>query len=245
MNNDDVQPSKYQVFVESILKKGITGAGPFKGAQIIADEALRHSKNDPEKAIQKIIRTHVTMVSASGFAFGMGGLPAQLVGIPADLTAFYVYATRMVTAIAILRGYDPNSEEVRTAISVSLIGAFGTENLAKMGIQIGNKAAMAALKKVPGKVLSNINKKVGFRLLTKFGEKGVINLGKAIPFVGAGVGASVNGVSLKTISRYAKHNFAPFNEQTFENVGEEYIYVDEDDNIVVAEIIEDESPMKK
>lgn len=40
------------------------------------------------------------------------------------------------------------------------------------------------VKKIPNEVIKNINQKVGFRLLTKFREKGVINLGKCIPLVG-------------------------------------------------------------
>ena len=31
-----------------------------------------------------------------------------------------------------------------------------------------------------------MNKAVGFRLLTKFGQTGLVNLGKAIPLVGGG-----------------------------------------------------------
>jgi hypothetical protein len=33
-------------------------------------------------------------------------------------------------------------------------------------------------------ILKKINQKVGFRLVTKFGEKGIINLSKLIPVVG-------------------------------------------------------------
>ncbi|MDK2586621.1 hypothetical protein QOZ83_12185 [Romboutsia sedimentorum] len=40
------------------------------------------------------------------------------------------------------------------------------------------------VKKIPNEVIKNINQKLGFRLLTKFREKGVINLGKCIPLVG-------------------------------------------------------------
>jgi hypothetical protein len=66
---------------------------------------------------------------------------------------------------------------------------------------------MAALKKLPGKVLIEINKKVGFRLVTKAGTKGVVNLGKLVPFVGGGVGATVNAVGMRTVATYAKSNF--------------------------------------
>lgn len=37
------------------------------------------------------------------------------------------------------------------------------------------------IKKIPGTVLIKINQKVGWRLLTKFGEKGTVNLVKLVP----------------------------------------------------------------
>jgi hypothetical protein len=47
--------------------------------------------------------------------------------------------------------------------------------------------------------LIEINKKVGYRLLTKFGTKGSINLVSGIPLVGGGVGAGVNVVAINQI----------------------------------------------
>lgn len=36
-------------FTEKILERGITGKGPFKGSQQIADEALKYAHGDAEK----------------------------------------------------------------------------------------------------------------------------------------------------------------------------------------------------
>jgi len=93
-------------------------------------------------------------------------------------------------------------------VLLTLLGSAGAGIAAEVGAQIGTKAAMAALKKLPGHLLTAINKKVGFRLLTKFGEKGAINLVKLVPLVGGGVGAGINAVAMRTVGRYAKRNFA-------------------------------------
>ena len=55
------------------------------------------------------------------------------------------------------------------------------------------------VKKIPGKTLTAINRKVGFRFVTKFGEKGIINLGKVVPVLGAFVGGGMDVASTRLI----------------------------------------------
>lgn len=70
-------------------------------------------------------------------------------------------------------------------------------------MELGVKFAKAMVKKIPGKVLTKINQKVGFRLLTKFGTTGVVNLGKAIPGVGAVFGGGLDFFETKIIANRA------------------------------------------
>ncbi len=131
----------------------------------------------------------------------------MVVSVPADVISFQILSTRMTAGIAHLRGYDVNSEYVRSLVLVSLLGASGTEVMSKVGIEAGTKAATAALKKLPGHALVRINQAVGFRLVTKFGERGVVNLVKVIPILGGGIGAGVNIAGINMLSGYAKRNF--------------------------------------
>ena len=71
-----------------------------------------------------------------------------------------------------------------------------------MGIQL-----RISLKKLPGEVLKKINKAVGFRLFTKFGKTGVVNLHKMIPVLGGVVGGSVDALSTYSIAKAAKALF--------------------------------------
>lgn len=202
------QAGHAEAAIKWILSSGLEGRGPMKGARQVAEEHLAQH-HDPEKAIAKLIRTHTRMVGTTGLVTGLGGLTTLAVTVPADLMTFYAMAARCAGAIAHIRGYDIDSDEVRSLILISLLGAAGVGILADVGVQAGNKAALAALKKLPGKVLTKINQKVGFRLFTKFGEKGVVNLVKVVPLVGGGVGATVNVAALRTIGQYAKLNFPP------------------------------------
>lgn len=201
-----------QAVVQKILSWGVDGVGPIKGAEQIAAEHLE-AHGDPERAIARLIATHTRIVAATGFATGFGGFTVAAVTLPADVTALYASAARCAGAIAVLRGYDVRSEEVRSVIVLTLIGSAGAAVVADIGAQLGTKSALAVLKKVPGKVLIEINKKVGFRLLTKFGTKGVINLGKFVPVAGGVLGAGVNVATIRGVSQFAKHNFPALEEE--------------------------------
>lgn len=70
-------------------------------------------------------------------------------------------------------------------------------------VQMRTKSLTAAIKKIPGAALTKINQKIGFRFLTKFGEKGAINLGKLVPIAGGLIGGGVDIASTIVISRNA------------------------------------------
>ncbi len=195
-----------EALVDKLLRFGIDGAGPWKGARTTADEALDASA-DVEQAIKKLIATHRRFVGVTGFATGFGGLATMAVTVPADVVSFQVTSTRMIAGIAHLRGHDLSSEYTRSLVLVCLLGASGTQVMSEAGIQLGTKAATSALRKLPGHMLVRLNQKVGFRLVTKFGQKGVVNLVKVIPVLGGGIGAGVNVTGISLLAGYAKRNF--------------------------------------
>ena len=197
-----------QAVVTKVLDTGIDGVGFMDGAVEVAEEHLR-TCGDVEQAVDRLVASHARIVAASGFAAGLGGFITLPVTIPADMTVLYAYSARCAAGVAHLRGYDVHTDEVRSMVLISLLGSAGGAVLADAGIKIANKSAMAALKKLPGRVLIDINKKVGYRLITKFGEKGVINLGKVVPLAGGPVGASVNVVTMRAVGKYARRNFPP------------------------------------
>jgi hypothetical protein len=193
--------------VEQIQRGGIDGVGPLKGAEAIAAEALAATDGDIEKAIARLIRTHARLAGSAGFITGVGGLITLPVAIPASVGSTYMLAARMTAAIAHLRGYDIKSDDVRSTVLITMLGSSGAEVLKDVGIQAGQKSVAAVLKKVPGTFFIRINKAVGFRLVTKAGTKGVLNMTKIVPLVGAPIGAGMEVASIRAIAVYAKRNF--------------------------------------
>jgi hypothetical protein len=115
----------------------------------------------------------------------------------------------MCAGIAHLRGYDIGTEEVRSTILVSLLGSAGASTLKRAGVEIGRRSTAVALQRIPARLLTEINKRVGYALLAKAGEKGVVNMAKLVPFVGGPIGAAVDGIGCRTIATFALRTFAP------------------------------------
>jgi uncharacterized tellurite resistance protein B-like protein len=118
----------------------------------------------------------------------------------------------MIAAIAHLGGYDVRNDKVKTLIYICLVGESAKDILKDVGIQIGLKTGKKLVTSIPGKMLVKINQMVGFKLATKFGTKGAINLVKIIPLFGGIVGGTINGITTNIIGNYARETFIKTNK---------------------------------
>lgn len=195
--------------VQGVLSHGVDGLGPMSSSVELAEEYRRDSSYAGLDArVDACIRWEVAKNCGTGFVTGLGGLITLPVTIPASMyTAWFVQA-RLAGAIANLYGYSTQEERVRTFILLSLIGDAGREVMKQAGVQLGNKVAMKAVQAIPGKVLIEINKKIGFRLITKAGEKGIVNVAKLVPLAGGVVGGAVDGATCMGVGKTAKGIFA-------------------------------------
>lgn len=165
----------------------------------------KHSSND--KAIKSLIRWQQGKTGTNGFVAGLGGIIVLPVAIPANLASVMYMQMRMIAAIANIRGYDLKDDQVQTFVYACLTGQSVSELVKQGGIKIAQKVGEAQIKRIPGEVLKQINQKVGFRLVTKFGEKGVINLGKMVPLLGGVVGGAFDASSTYLIGKAAEKTF--------------------------------------
>ncbi|MFD1775435.1 EcsC family protein [Paenibacillus rhizophilus] len=188
-------------------EKAVTGGIPGTSDAYELAEEFSQKKGDLNVQISSLIRWQNTKSATSGFLTGLGGIVTLPAAIPANLASVLYIQLRMIAAIAVMSGRDVKEDQVRTMAYLCLCGNGITDILKDVGIVVGKKAAESALRGLSGKVLININKKVGFRLLTKFGTKGVINLSKMIPLVGGVTGAVFDGVSTNVVGNTARRLF--------------------------------------
>lgn len=186
--------------------KALNGLSGTDTAEELANSYLRKAKSI-EEAADSLIRWQTSKSATSGFLTGLGGLVTLPAAIPANLASVLFVQMRMIAAIAHMGGYDLQDDKVKSFVYMCLCGNGVKDILKDLGIVIGQKLTKAAIQKISGSVITKINQKVGFRLLTKFGTKGVVNLGKMIPLAGGLIGGTADGVSTAAIGKVAKKLF--------------------------------------
>ena len=168
----------------------------------LANNYLEKDKNI-ETAAKKFIKYQIAKCTTSGFVSGLGGLITLPVAIPANVGSVMYVQMRMIACTAYMAGFELNSDQTQTFVYACLAGVSVNALVKQAGIKFGLKFTNGLIKKIPGKVLTKINQKVGFRFITKFGSKGIINLGKLVPGVGAVIGGGLDLVETKVISARA------------------------------------------
>lgn len=187
--------------------KAINGLPGMETANELAYKYINKA-NSIDEAIDNFINWQQAKCATSGFITGIGGIITLPVAIPANISSVIYIQIRMIATIACMKGYDLKDDQVKTLVYVSLTGQAAADILKQVGINIGSKISINLIKKMPIEIIKQINKKVGFRLITKFGEKGVINLGKCVPIVGGIIGGAVDAVGTRTIGKTAKEVFS-------------------------------------
>ncbi|MBZ6006679.1 EcsC family protein [Paraclostridium bifermentans] len=206
MGENKLTEFKLMQVLDWSYEKAVNGLPGMETAEELANKYISKSSSIDD-AIDQFISWQQAKCATSGFITGLGGIITLPVSVPANISSVIYIQTRMIATIANMRGYDLKDDQVRTLVYVSLTGQSAADILKQSGIKIGTNVAKSLVKKIPGEVIKNINQKVGFRLLTKFGQTGVINLGKCIPLVGGVIGGTVDAIGTRTIGKTAKKVF--------------------------------------
>lgn len=200
-----------------------------KVSQSVEDMAEDYLKKyqTKEESCKAMLKNQIAKCTTSGFITGFGGIITMPVTLPANVGSVMYVQMRMIACVAYMAGYELNSDQTQTFVYACLAGVAVNELIKQAGIKFGVKFANGLIKKIPGKVLTKINQKVGFRFITKFGTKGIVNLGKMLPGVGAVIGGGLDLVETKVIADRA---YKWFFMGDFSEVSKE-----EEDNIIDIE----------
>jgi len=203
---NELTESKIQQALEWAYDKALNGIPGTGTAEELAAQ-YEKSNDSAIDAANSLIRWQNTKAATSGFLTGLGGIVTLPVSIPANVASVLYLQLRMIAAIACIGGHDPRDDRVKALAYACLAGSAMKDILKDAGIVIAQKVAINSIKSISRTTIVNINKAIGFRLVTKFGTSGVINLGKAVPFLGGIVGATFDSVTTNLVGNVARDTF--------------------------------------
>lgn len=208
-DEDYKEPEKLSALMTALnwaYDKAVNGIPNFDRAEDLANDYLAETHSTDE-AIDRLISWQIGKAGTAGFVTGLGGIITLPIAIPANLMSVLWIQIRMIAAIAHIRGCDIRSDQVKTLVLTCLAGTSVTDILKEFGINVGSKFGQQAIAGISGSTLIRINRAVGFRLITKAGSTGAVNLSKILPFLGGLVGGTVDAFVTRAIGATAKNTF--------------------------------------
>jgi hypothetical protein len=193
--------------LDYVYEKAVNGIPGFETAESMAEDYIKNHPYDPKLSSNKLVRWQIAKAGTAGFLSGIGGIITLPVAIPANMASTLYIQTRMIAAIAVIGGHDVRDDRVKTLIYMCLTGSAMSDIAKDFGIKVGAKFAENAIKNISGKTITKINQAIGFRLITKFGTTGAVNLGKMVPLLGGMLSGCFDSVTTKIIGEIAIKTF--------------------------------------
>lgn len=206
MSKIEITQEQVMSILEACYAKVVNGLPGTNDCEALAEEYLA-KYGSKEVAVQHLIKNQITKCTASGFITNVGGMITLPIALPANIASVMYMQMRMIATIAVMGGYNVTDDEVQTLVFICLVDTSMVDLCKKAGIDVAVKTTTALIKKIPGTFLTTINRLIGFRFITKFGTKGVINLGKMAPIVGGFVSGGMDFVTTKRIAKRAYKMF--------------------------------------
>jgi hypothetical protein len=174
------------------------------------------NNNEIEDQVNSFINWQCAKIGAGSFASGLGGIITLPIAIPSSVALNLYINVRLVAGIAYLGGHDVKNDNVKTVVLATLVGSSVQEVLKSVGASIASNGSKQLLSKVSSATLRDINKIVGYRLLSKAGSTSIINLSKFIPIVSGLVSSGIDIYLTKKIAQIAKGVFIKEDQITAE-----------------------------
>lgn len=194
--------------LNNIYNLAVTGNGSFGDSiQELADEYVeRYGRT--EKAIDKMVSNQRLKCTATGFVTGLGGFVTLPITIPADIASSLYIEIRMIAAVAAIRGYDINSDEVKTLVYLCIVGNSVGDVLKQAGLKsLTNYTAKVLIPKISKSIAAKVAENVGNKLLLKTSTKVLPKLGKMVPVIGGVVSGAYNYAEVSAFAKVARNRF--------------------------------------
>ncbi|MEA5573801.1 hypothetical protein [Calothrix sp. UHCC 0171] len=135
---------------------------------------------------------------------GIGNGLIGLAGIPSDVAITLYSQVKLASTLLTIYGIDVTNNYAKPLVLAAAAGVTISEFANKLGTQAAQKAIQRALMAIPGKTFAEINKVLGIKLISKAGERTLLNVATVVPVIGSGVSGTINGVMMNACGHSVK-----------------------------------------
>ncbi|HEX8297619.1 MAG TPA: EcsC family protein [Rubricoccaceae bacterium] len=191
--------------LDRLYPRALDGLPGLPPPTVLAAE-VRMGDGDFDDHFDRLVRRHVAITTAAGFASGLGGWLTLPVVLPANLAGVALVQLHMVASVAALAGHDPAAPHVREQVLGCLIGIAPEDPArdadAETMDRVGLKLAEKGLKLVVSGALRTARWGA-----TKVAEGVQSRVLRGIPLVGGVIGAVSDGYVTMQVARTARDTF--------------------------------------
>lgn len=206
MKNGIINQALLSKTLDWAYSKATTGFMGVDSAYQLGDEYLKLNGAIDYK-VNSLIKWQVAKSGTSGFLGSVGGLMVMPFAMPANIASVMYIQIRMIAAIAYMGGHDLKDDRVKSMIYICMAGNGAKEIAKEFGIKASERFLQSMAKDLSMRTVSEVNQKVGQKLLVKFSEKGASSITKVVPIVGGIIGGTFDAVSTNMVGKIAQKTF--------------------------------------
>lgn len=199
-----------EAITQWLLNLSLSGFGPLESAEALASRYRNdpHLKNDASR-IDAMVRGEANKSFATGLLTSLPVPLAMPAMVPMSLLATWLIQARMVAAMAILLGHDPDSLWVRTTVLLALDDARTPQALKDAGLNPGQWAAMGMAQHLGQPLLQNLWRKAGEALVARAARRGWSRVGRFVPVLGAIVAGGLDAYGCRQVAARSRSLIVP------------------------------------
>ena len=195
-------------FVLDRLYPSVLNGVPGLGTPRERAAEARAAGGSRDDQVDRLVRRHIALSGAAGFASGLGGWIVLPVVLPANLATVATVQLHMAASVAALAGHDPASPGTRERVLGCLVGSGGSIDEARDAEQetldrTALKLAERGLNLVVSSALGAV--KWGARNVAK--RQVQKRLLRGIPLLGGFIGAASDGYVTMKVAEAARDEF--------------------------------------
>lgn len=151
-----------------------------------------HWCNDRDRMANQVIFESTFWSVGNGIGNGLLGIA----GIPTDIAITLYSQVKLSSTLFTIYGINTTSRATQPLVLAAAAGVTLSELANYLGTHAATQAIQKVLMSIPSKTFAEVNKALGIKIISKAGEKTLLNVAKIMPGIGSIVSGTVNGVMM-------------------------------------------------